>query len=148
MFNDGGKLKGRVGIKLIDKDGNIKDQKDVNNLVVNSGLNFILQAMNGDTADVMDYIAIGSGTTTAAAGDTTLGTEVVRVQMDSRSIASNVISFSASYGAGVGTATIAEAGIFDAASGGDMLCRVQFGSIVKEAADSLVINWDLTLTAS
>lgn len=148
MFNDGGKLKGRVGIKLIDKDGNIKDQKDVNNLVVNSGLNFILQAMNGDTADVMDYIAIGSGTTAAAAGDTTLGTEVVRVQMDSRSIASNVISFSASYGAGIGTATIAEAGIFDASSGGDMLCRVQFGSIVKEAADSLVINWDLTLTAS
>lgn len=148
MFNDGGKLKGRVGIKLIDESGNIKHEQDVNNLVVNNGLNFILEAMNGDTSDIMDFIAIGSGTSSAAAGDTALQTEVTRVQMSSRSIASNVISFSASYGAGVGTATISEAGIFDAASAGDMLCRVQFGSIVKEAADSLVINWDLTLTAS
>lgn len=148
MFNDGGKLKGRVGIKLLDKDGNIKEQKDVDNLVVNSGLNFILQAMNGDTADVMDFIAIGSGTASAAAGDTTLGTEITRVQMDSRSISSNVITFQASYGAGTGTGSISEAGIFDAASSGDMLCRVQFGTITKEAADSLVITWSLTLTAS
>ena len=88
MFNDGGKLKGRVGIKLIDESGNIKHEQDVNNLVVNNGLNFILEAMNGDTSDIMDFIAIGSGTSSAAAGDTALQTEVTRVQMSSRSISS------------------------------------------------------------
>ena len=42
MLKDALKLKGRVGIVLKDKDGNIKETRDIENLVVTTGLNLSL----------------------------------------------------------------------------------------------------------
>ena len=95
------------------------------------------------------------GLFTAAPSDTGGGTEVsgggYARQSAAFTVSGNEATNSASIEYPTATAsygTVTHVGIFDAASAGDMLCRVQFGSIVKEAADSLVINWDLTLTAS
>ena len=41
------RVKGRLSIVLRDKDGNVKDERDVDNLVVNAGLAYIISRMVG-----------------------------------------------------------------------------------------------------
>ena len=47
MINENLKLSGQLNIVLKDKAGNIKDQRDVKNLVVNTGLAYIASRMTG-----------------------------------------------------------------------------------------------------
>jgi hypothetical protein len=148
MLQDSLKLQGRVGIVLRDKDGNVIDEQTTENLVVNDGLNFICSRMEGVSQNVMSHMAVGTDSTAVAAGDTTLGTELARVSLDSTTVSTNTIEYVASYSAGTGTGALVEAGIFNAASGGDMLCSVRFDVINKAAADSMTITWTITLTAS
>ena len=51
----------------------------------------------------------------------------------------------ASFGPGVDTGTLREAGLFSLTSGGTMFARQTFGDIVKAAGDTLVLTWQLTL---
>jgi hypothetical protein len=148
MLQDSLKLSGRVGIVLRDKDGNIIEEQTTENLVVNDGLNFICSRMEGTSQDVMSHMAVGTDNTAVAAGDTTLGTELARVALTSTTVSTNTIEYVASYSAGTGTGALVEAGIFNAASAGDMLCSVRFDVINKAAADSMTITWTITLTAS
>lgn len=148
MLQDSLKLTGRVGIVLKDKDGNVIQEQTTENLVVNDGLNFITSRMEGTSQSVMSHMAVGTNSTAVAAGDTTLGTELARVSLDSTTVTANAIEYVASFNAGTGTGALVEAGIFNAASGGDMLCHVVFGVINKAAADSMTITWTITLTAS
>ena len=41
MINENLKLRGDVAIVLKDKDGKVKESRDINNLVVSSGLTYI-----------------------------------------------------------------------------------------------------------
>ena len=148
MLQDSLKLSGRVGIVLRDKDGNIIEEQTTENLVVNDGLNFICSRMEGTSQNVMSHMAVGTDSTAVAAGDTTLGTELARVALTSTTVSTNTIEYVASYSAGTGTGALVEAGIFNAASAGDMLCSVRFDVINKAAADSMTITWTITLTAS
>jgi len=148
MLQDSLKLSGRVGIVLRDKDGNVIQEQTTENLVVNDGLNFICSRMEGTDQDVMSHMAVGTDNTAVAAGDTTLGTELARVALTSTTVSTNTIEYVASYSAGTGTGALVEAGIFNAASSGDMLCHVVFDVINKAAADSMTITWTITLTAS
>ena len=47
---------------------------------------------------------------------------------------------------GPGTGAITEAGLFDAASGGDMLARTVFSVVNKGASDSITITWTITIS--
>jgi len=104
--------RGRLSIVITDQYGRIKEKREIDNLVVNAGLAYIISRMVGVAKNVMSHMAVGSGTSPAAAG-----------------------------------AAITEAGIFNAASSGDMLCRTVFAVLNKAAADSMVITWTITLSA-
>ena len=143
------KLRGDVFITVKDKDGNIKEERHEQNLVVSAGLNFICDRMEGTTEAVMSHMALGSGSTAAAAGDTDLGTLLgSREALDSTTVSSNTITYAASFEAGDATGSVTEAGIFNASTGGTMLCRVVFGTITKAADDTMSVTWTITLTAS
>lgn len=148
MINEQLKLKGRVAMVLRDKDGNIKNEQEINNLVVDSGLDFIASRMKDTTDAAMSHMAIGSGTTAAAAGDTTLGTELGRVALTSTTVTNNEVAYVATFAAGTGTGAVTEAGLFNASSAGDMLCRTVFSVVNKSADDSLQITWTITVSAS
>jgi hypothetical protein len=149
MINDNLKLRGDVAIVLKDKDGNIKDTREITNLVVNTGLTFICSRMAGTSAGVMTHMAVGSGTTAAAAGQTDLVSILgSREALDSTSASSNTITFVSSFEAGEGTGAITESGIFNASSGGTMLARVTFPAVNKQADDTMSITHTITLTAS
>lgn len=147
-MNDGLKLRGDVALVLRDKDGNIKDERLIENLIVDTGLNFICDRMKDDET-AMTHMALGSGSTAAAAGDTTLGSQLgSREALDSSTVTNNQIVYVSSFEAGDATGAVTEAGIFNAASGGTMLCRTVFSVVNKAADDTLTVNWTITLTAS
>lgn len=148
MVKDNLKLSGEVAIVLCGPDGQVKQKQEIKNLVVDAGLDFITSRMDGETKDVMSHMAVGSGTASAAAGDTALGTELGRVALTSSTVTDNAIAYVGNFGAGTGTGAVTEAGIFNAGAGGDMLCRTVFSVVNKAADDSLQITWTVTLTAS
>lgn len=148
MINEGLKLRGDVAVVLRDKNGNIKDERTIKNLIVDTGLNFICDRMKDDET-AMTHMALGSGSTAPAAGDTSLESQLgSRELLDSSTVTNNQIVYVASFEAGDATGGVTEAAIFNAASGGTMLCRVTFAVVNKAADDVLSINWTITLTAS
>lgn len=145
MIQETVKATGALQIKLYGPDGRLKHEQNVKNLVVTTGKGFIAGRMVG-TPTVMSHMAIGSGTVDPAAGDTTLGTELGRVSLTSSTAVGAVVTYIASFGAGVGTGAVTEAGIFNASSSGTMLCRTEFSVINKGADDSLSITWTVTVS--
>lgn len=135
------KMKGKLVIEL-----NGEVVQEIDNLVVTVGKNFVASRMVGATPAVMSHMAIGTGATAAAAGDTTLQTEAARVALTSGTASTNVATYVATFPAGTGTGAITEAGILNASSGGTLLARTVFSVINKGASDSMTITW--TVTAS
>lgn len=149
MINEALKLRGDLAIVLRDKDGNVKEQRQETNLVVSAGLNFICDRMEGTSEAVMSHMAVGSGTTAAAAGDTDLESILgSREALDSTTVSGATITYVSSFEAGEGTGAITEAGIFNASTAGTMLCRTVFSVVNKAADDTLQITWTITLSAS
>lgn len=148
-MQDNLKLRGDVFITVKDKDGQVKEQRHEKNLIVSSGLNFICSRMKDTTDGAMSHMALGSGTTAAAAGDTDLGSLLgAREELDSTTVTDNTITYVSSFEAGDGTGAVTEAGIFNAVAAGTMLCRVVFPVINKAADDTMSVTWTITLTAS
>ncbi len=141
------KVEGNLIIIKTTGDG-VEDRIEHKNLVVSVGKTNIAARMAGNTAAVMSHMAIGTGNTAAVVGDTTLETELARVALTvaGGTPSSNTVTYSASYPAGTGTGALTEAGIFNATPAGTMLCRTVFPVINKQAADSIVITWVISIT--
>ena len=149
MFDDNLKLSGQIDIVLRDKNGNVKEERTEKNLVVTTGLNYIASRMKDASATAMTHMALGSGTTTAAAGQTALVTLLgSREALDSTTVTANAVAYVASFEAGDATGAVTEAGIFNAASGATMLCRVKFDVVNKAADDTMTVTWTITVSAS
>ena len=152
MINENLKLSGQLNIVLKDKAGNVKDSREVKNLVVNAGLAYIASRMTGTAKSVMSHMALGSGTTAAAASQTDLVSILgSREGLDSTTISgtnNEKVVYEAGFEAGDATGAVTEAGIFNAATGGDMLCRTTFSVVNKAADDTMSVTWTITLSAS
>ena len=147
MLKDNMKAKGRLSIVVKDAEGNIKDTREVDNLVVDTGLDFIASRMGGATASVMSHMAIGTGTTAAASTDTDLGTvNGSREALTSATVTDNTIVYVGDFSSRTGAIT--EAGVFNASTAGTMLCRTVFSAVTLTSADSLQISWTITISAS
>tara|TARA_R100000995_G_C3458894_1_gene112039 strand:- start:382 stop:810 length:429 start_codon:yes stop_codon:yes gene_type:complete len=139
-IQDNLKMKGRLQVSL-----NGEVVRDIDNLVVTAGKGYVADRMKNNSS-VMSHMAIGSGTTAAAAGNTALGTELGRVSLTSTTVSSNVVTYVATFAAGTGTGAVTEAGILTASSGGTMLCRTVFSVVNKGSADSMTITWTVTVS--
>lgn len=148
MVNDNIKITGDVKIDIIGADGAVKDSREIKNLVVTTGKTFIASRMVGTSANVMGWMELGTGTTAAAVGDTALEAAISgsRVALTSGTSATNVVTYVASFPAGTGTGAVTEAGVFNAASAGTMLCRTVFSVVNKGAADAMSITWTITVS--
>ena len=142
MINDNLALTGALTIAV-----NNEVIQETNNLVVSVGKEWVADRM-ADANTVMTHMAIGTGTTAAAAGDTALGTELDRnaLTVSGGTVSTNTIQYACTWAAGDGTGAITEAGIFDASSAGDMLARTVFDVVNKGAADSMTITWTITVS--
>lgn len=141
------KVTGSVNVVIHDENGNTKENFIIPNLVVNSGLAFIASRMKDATATAMSHMAVGTGTTAASAAQTALVTQLgSRVALTSSTVTSNAIAYVATFGAGVATGALTEAGIFNASTSGTMLCRTVFAVINKGALDTMTITWTITIS--
>jgi len=151
-MNESLKMRGEVGIVLKGSDGSVKETRNIKNLVVNTGLAYIISRMVGTSKNVMSHMGLGAGTTAAAAGDTALESALgSRIALDSTTIAganNEKVVYVATFGPGAGTGAVTETGIFNAVTSGDMLCRTVFAVVNKAADDTMEITWTITLSAS
>ena len=159
MITDDVRMKGRLTIVVTAPDGSVKSRQNIDNLVVTTGKNFVASRMAGTSSNVMSHMAIGTGSTAAAAAkapfqimqaaaNTTLGTESARVGLTSTTANNNDVVYVATFPANTpsSAAAITEAGLFNASSSGTMLCRTVFAQVNKQTADALTVTW--TVTAS
>ena len=141
MINDGLKMKGRLTISINDE-----VVQEIDNLVVTTGKEYVASRIKDTTATAMSHMAIGTGTTAAAAGDTALISESARTALTSTTVSTNTVVYVDTFGAGTGTGAITEAGVFNASSSGTMLCRTVFSVVNKGADDSMTITWTITVS--
>ncbi len=147
MINDNLKLTGALTISL---NGEVVQETD--NVVVTDGKKWVADRMNNANA-VMSHMAVGTSSAhpndtspNDASGQTTLGSESDRNALTSTTVTDNAVAYVASWAAGDATAALTEAGIFDAATSGDMLARTVFSVVNKGADDTLTITWTITVS--
>jgi hypothetical protein len=158
MLDTSLKAKGQLELKLLDAYGNVKELRNVNNLIVTTGLAHITSRLYDESATKMTHMGIGTGTATAVAGDTSITSgSIPRVPFDTitrttTTVANDTIQYVATFPANsaglVYSGAITEAGIFNASTVGTMFCRTVFNVINKGTADSLVITWKIAMTSA
>jgi len=141
-------IRGHVRVEVRDSiTGELKDWTESDNLIVTVGKNGIAdQLIASPTINKPSHMAVGTGSTAPAAGDTALGAEIDRNALTSKTRSTNVVTMVGDWAAGDATnSAIAEAGIFDAASTGNLYARATFTAINKGASDTLSITWTFTI---
>jgi hypothetical protein len=137
---------GPVEVSLWDSEGNLKAFKKFN-MVCDAGLALLAGRLIG-TADPVTHMAVGTDATATAPTQTALLGEVARVAVETPTqvttvVANDTAQFMATFGPGVGTGALHEAALLTADVGGTMLSRLTFGTVTKEAADTLGITWGI-----
>jgi hypothetical protein len=149
MVNEEIKITGHVDIVVTDKHGFVKDTRSVKNLVLTAGKEFIASSMLKTTTNspvAMSHMAIGSGTTAAAIGNTGMESQLGRVALASAASSGAVVTYTASFPAGTGTGAVTEAGILNNSTGGTMLCRTVFSVVNKGSDDAMSVTWTVTVS--
>jgi hypothetical protein len=141
MINEALNLTGHLVISINDE-----VVQDIPNLVVTAGKGYVASRMKDATTTAMSHMAIGTGSSAAQASDTALGSESARVAMAGTAVSGAVVTYTATFPAGTGTAAITEAILVNAASSGTILARTVFPVINKSASDSCSISWAVTVS--
>jgi len=142
------KATGQVHIVRMNSEGCVIEERKVKNLVVTAGKNYIAQKMvaTTNTPTAMTHMAIGTNSTPPLPENTTLGGQTTRQLLTGNSVTANSITYTANFPAGQGDGAITEAGIFNAATNGDMLCRTVFPVVNKGSGDIISITWVITVS--
>ncbi len=141
--------KENVRLELRGPDGEIKQVVEEENLIVTTGVNAIVdQLLASPALNKPTHMAIGTGAGAVAAGNTALTTELDRNALTTKTRSNAVLTMIGDWAAGDGTGAITEAGVFDAASTGNLHSRVTFSVVNKAAGDTLQITWTWTLSAT
>lgn len=153
MKEEGLALKGVINFKLFDKNGKLKLEKTIKNIIVYTGNDLIRKTVGQSSGQPVgaQWIAIGSGTTAPTGADTALETELDRkaaTYAEQETVAGYKDQWTeqVTFGAGEGTGNVSESGCLNAAAAGTLLCRQTFTAIPKGASDSLQVTWTFTIT--
>ena len=139
---------GNVFIELRGPDGEVKETRQVSNLVVTAGKNWLATYLAGTNTSNMIMMAIGTSSTAVTAGDTGLGGEftnqrVVGTLFASQNLWQNTGTWGANAPSSTLTTAVVEAGIFNAPTAGTMYTHATFAAINKAPADTLTIVWQV-----
>jgi len=141
-------IRGHVLVEVFGPDGELKDFRETDNLVVTAGKNHVADQLSSAPGQAaMGWMALGTGVTAPALGDTLLGAEIDRNALTSRTDVTNVVTYVGDWAAGDATnSAITEAGIFNISTPNTitMLARATFTLINKGALDTLKITWTVT----
>jgi hypothetical protein len=141
------KVIGNWKFELFDEAGELKDVREKRNLITTVGFQLISDALFAQSSRpaVGSYLAVGTGATAAAIGDTVLQAESVR-QLVTYNYAAKVATLATTFAPGVATAALTEAGVLNASSAGILLNHVIYAVINKGALDTLAASFTFTLS--
>lgn len=145
--------KGKLHIIVTDEHGNVKIDREENNLVVNVGKAFMTSRLLGTSSAVMSHMEVGTSSTAASGAQTALispvsasRTALTSSTQQTTTTTNDSVQYVCSFGAGVGTGALTEAGIFNDGTTGTMLCRTVFATVTKGASDVMTITWTVTIS--
>ena len=150
-------IKGKIEYELRDIDGNLKDSGVIPNTITALMDAHVADQMADSTDAQIGFIALGTGT-----GETSASTDLATYSaatlialsgtgaVQGAAAADNDVVYSGYWEAGVGTASLTEAGLFlgSASSRSDMMTYNDALTITKGASDTLKIDWTVTFGAS
>lgn len=132
-------------MNVIHRDGTI-DNIVKHNMIVNSGFDFICEAIGSTTRpNPVSKIKVGSGTVATTASMTALNAMIAeKTATYSHTKGTKVFSLSSHFARGEATGAITEAGVFNA--NGVMLDRVTFKVANIDADDEITVTFRFTLS--
>lgn len=149
MGTKGVTVEGRWYITLYGADGQIKDQRAGKNVITESGLSFLASFLNSAVASAATftqrYIAIGTDSTSEAASNTALGTEIARHTGTVSYVSDAIYRVTATFVSGSGTGAIVEYGLLSSNTGGTLFSRDTELVVNKGADDTLTVTTEITL---
>lgn len=149
------KIKGHILISVTDKDGKLKEERDVYNVITTAALaevSGLVGATGSKTA--FTYLAVGTGTTGAAAADTALETEIAdsglaraaaTVSQVTSAETNDTLRLSKAFTV-TGTKAVTEAGALNAGAAGTLFGRQVFAAINVVNGDTLTIQYNFTFS--
>ena len=150
MFHRSYKIEGYWQLELRDGQGNLKEKRAGTNVVTDVGkeylASFLASAAAGASTFTMKYVAIGTDSTTEAASNTALGTEVSRHTGTVSYISNQIYQVRATFATGSGTGSIVEYGLFSSNTGGTLFARDTELAINKTASDVLTVVAQFTIS--
>lgn len=131
-----------VRVVLTGPDGGVKETRLCNTVTAAGKNGAADQLLAAPSLGKPTHMAIGTGTPSGTA----LGVELDRNVLATKTRSGAVVTMTATWSPGDGTGALTEAGIFDAASVGNMWCSSSFAVVNKGALDTVTISWTLTYT--
>lgn len=136
------------------RNGELIEARTVKNLITSAGKAAAAGLLNGVVTDFFDYLAIGTGTTAAAVGDTALQTEIstnggARAAATLSRVTTTVTNDTAQFvytWTFSGSFAVTECGVFSASSGGTLLARQVFSALNVVSGDTLAITYKVAVS--
>lgn len=137
-------------VKRFGPEGELLDERSGKNVITTNGLEalttFLGAAVATATTNTFKYIAIGSDSTSEAASNTALGTELARHTGVVSYLSGAIYQVTATFATGIGTGDVVEYGLFNSNTAGTMLSRDTESSIAKGANDTLTVVHQITFS--
>lgn len=128
---------GRVHYVLTDENGNVKAEGYRHNNFVKKGLERVASRFAlGGTAGAWK-LSVGKGSSATVGTMTALEDEAGQANVTNPAVTENKVAYTATFGAGVATGALTEAGLHN----NEMMARLVFPVLNKAAADSLTLTW-------
>jgi len=149
-YKDTIKITGLIKAVLKDANGKIKGIREVKNTITNVSF-AVFAGLAGavDTQTAFTYLALGTGTTAAAATDTALETEITdsglaragaTVTRETTTLTNDTLQLDYTWTAS-GSKAVTEAGALNAASVGVLAGRQVFTALAAESSDTIQITY-------
>lgn len=133
--------------------GSWDNMKVAPNLVVTAGKALVASRLGGSGSSAITHIAVGTGATAPASGDTTLQTELATsgltrasatISTTTTTVTNDTMQAQVTFTV-TGTQAITESGLFNASTSGTMLCRQTFSAINVLNGDTLQVTWKVSM---
>lgn len=153
MIQDVIKMKGFIEAELRNAfDGTLVERVEERNIIVTAGRSWVLQQICSSvisTAQSINNMAVGTGTTAPATSDSALGSETLRKSIGTfttTNLTSNPPSWLAavSFATNEANTTLGEVGLFNSTSGGTLLGRATFTTVNKTTSNTLSISYTVS----
>jgi len=148
-------MHGALTLRLTDARGNTVHETRHHNRIVTAGRNLVAHLFAGQKGGVVPtqvtHMAVGTGTAPPADSDFKLDPQIARKpigeviysEVEENGVKRVHAQLTTVFDFGEANATLTEAGIFTAETGGVMYNRVTFGAVTKTDAFKLTLIWDV-----